>query len=81
MADKPEIASIIVCLVNALMATRDMGATNNQILEAALSTWVSLVLTLQEEEYTISVMPKIKEAIYHKWQERIADEGVGQPRH
>lgn len=73
--------SIIVSLVNALMATREVGATNDQILEAALSAWVSLVLTFREEEYTISVMPKIQDAIYHKWQARIAEEGIGQPRH
>ena len=72
---------IIAVLVNALMETRDAGATNSQVLEAALSVWVTMVMTLREEEYTISVMPQIQEQIYHKWQRRMAEEGVGQVRH
>lgn len=81
MSDQPTTLAIITVLVNALMQTRDAGASNEQIIEAAVSTMVTVILNLHAEEEAIGFMPHIQEQIYHKWQKRMAHEGVGQARH
>ena len=81
MSDEPATRAIITALVNALMETRDAGATDKQIIEAAISTMVTIVLTLHAEEDAIGFMPHIQEQIYRKWQERMTQEGGGQVRH
>ena len=78
----PTTKTIATILVNVLMETRDAGgATDHQIVEAAASTLVSVISNCRAEENAIGFMPQIQERIYHNWQQRMVDEGVGQVRH
>lgn len=70
------VKKVVIALVNSLMATRDAGMCEHQLLEAAMSTYVSLVLKFHAEDEALAVIPQIYSIIERKHLERMESDAI-----